>query len=494
MHTLRSRARWLAVCGALVLILAGAVPTAHARGWSIHHRAMHPTAYRDIAAHADVPRYTSRGSVDVATRTVTMEQHLEWVNTTGVTVTLLPFRLYANLPDFAGQTTIVRARIDGVPVGYRYNPTRSIVEVILPYPLAQAARVVVSLDYQTTIPSGLGQTKYGAFNDDGTTLSFASPYPLLAMSDGGVWQTADPDTKGDLVNSSIGLYDVTLTIPSTHRLVSTGSTIDLQQTPTTQTVRVVSGLQRDFAFVLTTLPATSAIVDGTRVTVYAAPSEENRAATQTLIAATQALRLFNARFGQYPYGELDVVAVDAASFYGVEYPGLILMQDRTVASGKRLESTVVHEVAHQWFYNLVGNDVQADAWVDESLATYAQVIYRRAYGGEDAAVSELAELQRQYDRLIERELDAPVHQHMRDYTLYTFNVLAYAKGALFYEALRNDIGPDAFDRTLLQYVNRYRYTSADSTSMRDIATTICACSVDALFATWIHPSLQRRLP
>ncbi|RLT33853.1 MAG: hypothetical protein DWI55_01320, partial [Chloroflexi bacterium] len=272
MHTLRTAARWLAACGALMAVLAGAVPPAQAHAWSIHHAAMHPTAFRDIAAHADVPRYTSRGSVDVATRTVTVEQHLEWVNTTGVTVTLLPFRLFANLPDFAGQTTIVRARIDGVPVGYRYNPTRSIVEVILPYPLPQAARVIVSLDYRTTIPSGLGQTKYGAFNDDGTTLSFASAYPLLAMSAGGVWQTADPDTKGDLVNSPIGLYDVTLTIPSTHRLVSTGSMIALQQTPTTQTVRVVSGLQRDFAFVLTTLLPTSATVAGTRVTVYAAPS------------------------------------------------------------------------------------------------------------------------------------------------------------------------------------------------------------------------------
>jgi aminopeptidase N len=189
-----------------------------------------------------------------------------------------------------------------------------------------------------------------------------------------------------------------------------------------------------------------------------------------------------------------VVAVDSGSFYGVEYPGLILMQDRTVASGKRLESTVVHEVAHQWFYNLVGNDVQAEPWVDESLATYAQVIYRRAYGGEDAAQRELAELQQQYDRLIERELDGPVHQHMRAYTLYTFNVLAYAKGALFYEALRAEIGSDAFDRMLTNYVTRYRYTMADSTSMRDVATTICACAVDALFATWIHPSLQRRLP
>ncbi len=486
--------RWIALCSAFVVLLSSVLQPAPARAWSHQHEAMHPSAYRDMATSANLPIYTSYGTVDVPTRTVQMEQHLDWVNSTGVAVTRLPFRLFANLPDFAGQTTILRARVNGVPAVYRYNPTRTIVDVILAQPLAVAARIVVSLEYRTTIPVGLGRTKYGAFNDDGQSLSFASAYPLLAMSSDGIWQTADPDTKGDLVNSPIGLYDMTLRIPATHQLVSTGSTIAMQQTPTTHTVRIVSGLQRDFAFVLTTLPATSATVDGTRVNVYAEPGADNSAAIQTLTAATQALRLFNARFGQYPYRELDVVAVDSGSFYGVEYPGLILMQDRTVASGKRLESTVVHEVAHQWFYNLVGNDVQAEPWVDESLATYAQVIYRRAYGGEDAAQRELAELQQQYDRLIERELDGPVHQHMRAYTLYTFNVLAYAKGALFYEALRAEIGSDAFDRMLTNYVTRYRYTMADSTSMRDVATTICACSVDTLFATWIHPSLQRRLP
>ncbi len=474
----------VAIMGILLILNPKQV---EASAYSQQNLAMHATAQNDIAQAGDVPLYTSVGTVDVQTRTVQMEQQLHWINTTGSVVTRLPFHLFANLPDFAGQTRIVRARVNGSTVGYLLNQTGTIVEVLLPQPLAVANSIVVTLDYRTTIPAGLGQSKYGAFNDDGRTLSFASAYPLLAMSQGGMWQTADPDTKGDLVNSPMALYDVTLTIPSSHQLVSTGTMIQQQRNETTDTVRIVSGLQRDFAFVLTTLTPVITMVDGTRIRVYAAADESHQGAAQTLYYATQSLRLFNARFGQYPYNELDFVAVDAASFYGVEYPGLLLIQDRTMASGKRLESTVVHEVAHQWFYNLVGNDVQADAWVDESLATYAQVIYRRAFGAAAAAQRELAEFQRQYDLLIKRELDGPVHQHMRDYTLYSFNVLAYAKGALFYEALRTSIGADQFDRMLRQYVARYRYGIADSHSLQAVANDACSCSIDTLYQTWIQP-------
>ena len=163
------------------------------------------------------------------------------------------------------------------------------------------------------------------------------------------------------------------------------------------------------------------------------------------------------------------------------------MQAATVAKPSRLERTVVHEVAHQWFYNLVGNDVQTDAWVDEAIATYAQVIYLRAFEGEEAAQSELASFQQQYDNLIERELDGPVDQHMRTYTLYSFNVLAYAKGALFYEALRMQIGTDSFGRVLQKYVATYRYQIADSDSLYELATNQCTCALDTLYRTWIRP-------
>ena len=462
------------------------IPVSAAPERSLQRLAMHATTQNDITRYDDAPRYTMVGSVDVMTRTLQMRQTLEWINTTGSTVAELPFHLYANLSDFAGQTLIQRAYVAGIAIPFHYNVSHSVVTVRLPAPLRAGATVVVTLEYQTTIPMDVGKTKYGAFNDDGQTLSFASAYPLLSNWHEGIWLVTDPDTKGDLITSPIALYDVTLTMPATHQLVSTGTAITQTMQAESRTVRVVSGLQRDFTFVLTTLPVTTWMVDGTRINVYA-DATEVEGSVQTGVSASRALRLFNAQFGQYPYNELDIVAVDAASFYGVEYPGLLLMQAATVAKPSRLERIVVHEVAHQWFYNLVGNDVQSDAWVDEALATYAQVIYQRAFGGEAAAQDELATFQSQYDDLIERDQDGPVHQHMREYTLYSFNVLAYAKGALYYEAVRSQIGADTFGRVLKEYVAAYRYQIADSRSLYQLASDRCTCTIDTLYQTWIRP-------
>jgi hypothetical protein len=457
----------------------------HATPHSDQNAAMHLLAQADVG-RTPAPFYTMVGSVDVERRTVSLRQTLVWTNSTGMNQRVLPFRLYANLSDFAGQTSVTTAHIDGISSAFTYNHARTIVTLHAPVPIRPDAVVTITLQFQTTIPADMGKTKYGAFNDDGATLSFASAYPLLVQHRDGQWDIADPDTKGDLVNSPVALYDVTLTIPITHQLVSTGTTLTQTRTGDTRTVRVVSGLQRDYTFVVTTLPVQSLVYAGTRINVYAAEKLAVGSA-QALRVAQHALGVFRAQFGQYPYNELDIVAVDAASFHGVEYPGLILMQEATIAKPSALDRIIVHEVAHQWFYNVVGNDVQADAWVDEAIATYAQVIYLRATSGEEAAQRELAVFQAQYDALIERELDAPIHKHMREYTLYTFNVLAYAKGALFYEALRTTVGAERFSQIIRTYVERHRYEVADGLSLRMVAEAQCACSLTTLYQTWIHP-------
>jgi hypothetical protein len=445
--------------------------------------AMHPRATpAEVTTRA--PHYTLSGTIDVTTRSVTFRQTLRWTNDTGRLVTRLPFRLAANLPDFGGATIIHAAHIDGQPVATLQSHRGSIVTLVPRGHIPTGAVVDIGLDATTTIPVDAGDALYGAFNDDGSSLSFASAYPILTDFQGGNWVTDIPDTKGDLVNSPMARYDVTLTLPATHRLVSTGTTLAAVPGAAGTTYRVSSGLQRDFLFVATTHTPYTTMVDGTRVNVYADPGSD-RAGAAT--AAAQSLRLFNARYGTYPYTELDFVGVAAGSFYGVEYPGLILLQD-TLLTGdaRRLETIVVHEVAHQWFYNLVGNDVQRDAWVDESLATYAQVVYRRAFGGPDAAAAELADLQRQYDRLVDRGLDAPVAQPMWQYTLYTFNVLAYAKGALFYEAVVQHLGPRVYDQILRRYVTTHQYATADASSFATVAAIVCGCSIEPLVDTWIH--------
>jgi aminopeptidase N len=73
----------------------------------------------------------------------------------------------------------------------------------------------------------------------------------------------------------------------------------------------------------------------------------------------------SARFGDYPYPRL-TVGVSPGLRGGIEFPGHVQL-------GSGVSSIhLVHEVAHQWFYALVGNDQYRHPWLDEGLATYAE--------------------------------------------------------------------------------------------------------------------------
>src|SRR5690606_29132021 len=96
--------------------------------------------------------------------------------------------------------------------------------------------------------------------------------------------------------------------------------------------------------------------------------------------ATGSLAEFNRMFGEYPYRELDVLAMPTTGF-GMEYPGVIAIANRFYGeAGGAFAEAVVHEIAHQWWYNLVGNDQPDIPWLDESLANYSYYLYFEATG------------------------------------------------------------------------------------------------------------------
>src|SRR5205823_639851 len=86
--------------------------------------------------------------------------------------------------------------------------------------------------------------------------------------------------------------------------------------------------------------------------------------------SADAVSRYDAHFGAYPYTELDVLPVTASGFEGVEYPGLIMIgksyyQQTQKKPGIDMQDVVVHEVAHQWWYNVVGDDQLREPWLDE---------------------------------------------------------------------------------------------------------------------------------
>ncbi len=125
--------------------------------------------------------------------------------------------------------------------------------------------------------------------------------------------------------------------------------------------------------------------DGIEYTIY---SKQDVATTaeDSLEYIVNAVDIFTQRYGEYPYRELECVATPTSAG-GVEYPGIMAINQILFDPGETLsgmsttvmiESVIVHEVAHEWFYNIVGNDQGREPWLDEAVAQY--LTYQYFYG------------------------------------------------------------------------------------------------------------------
>lgn len=428
-------------------------------------------------------RYTIVASLDPQSRTLAGAQQVEYTNRDSGPLDRIYFHLYPNLEEFGGRLEVTELSVDGTPVPVSYEAGRYLLPVALPRPIAPGEQAVVSMQFTTRAPANASESNYGAFNRENGALALASSYPIAAIVRGGAWDIGRPDSRGDFVNSETALYDVTLTAPADWTLAATGVVADGRLDGGQQTARFVSGPQRDFMITALQYRSVSAEVDGTTVTSYYRPGSET-GGQGALQAAVRALAAFNERYGRYPLRELDVVEIDARTFLGVEYPGIILIEHGLYGNQQALEVTVAHEVAHQWWYSLVGNDVQTDAWLDEAMASYSQIVYQEEVYGPEAAEFELDGFRNRYRQVVAAGRDGPVSQPNSSFSR-NYVQLVYGKAVLFVQALREQIGDESFGRFLQAYYDQSRYGFVDDAQFLGTAEAACTCELDDLYRSWI---------
>jgi aminopeptidase N len=445
--------------------------------------ALLPDFHGDLDQAGAWNRYTIDATIDPDARTIAGRLRLEYTNRDTGPLDALYFHLYPNLADFDGRLDVTALAVDGQAIPVVYELRRYRLRVNLPRPLASGETTTMTMDFATRTPLNASD-KYGAFNEEGGVLALASSYPIAAIVRGGKWDIGEPNGRGDFVNSETALYDVTLTAPADWKLVTTGVVIDGRLDGGQQTARIVSGPQRDFMISLAQYGVVSGEVDGTHINSYYRPGDEagGQAALQ---AAANALQAFNTRYGRYPLAELDVVEVNARTFLGVEYPGIILIQNNLYGQGGGLEITVAHEVGHQWWYNLVGNDVQTEAWLDEALASYSQIVYQEQVHGADAAERELEGFRQRYRDIVADGRDAPVEQPTAAFRGNYISIV-YGKAVLFFQAMRKQIGEAAFDRFLHEHYSKHRYGYISGADLLADAEGACGCDLDGLYHDWIE--------
>jgi aminopeptidase N len=148
---------------------------------------------------------------------------------------------------------------------------------------------------------------------------------------------------------------------------------------------------------------------------------------------------------------------------------------------------VVHEVAHQWWYSVVGNDQVDEPWLDEALANYSTALYYEWTRDPQEAAATIAEhIDERYEAYVQAYGDGIVGGPTSAYTRASYYPLVYGKGALFFAALRREIGDDAFFQGLRGYYERYKYRVGTAEGLRRAMETAYGHPLDEFFQHWIY--------
>jgi hypothetical protein len=390
--------------------------------------------------------------------------------------------LWPNDPQYQSRMTAGPIMVDGHIAEADLEQEGIAMRVRLPQPLDPGEMLDASVPFTVTIdgPMSPGHPMRMTITDD--VLLAPTFYPLVPRLVDGEWQVMAAPPGGDTTNSDVALYEVRLTAPAEFALAATGVEVGRSENDDGSVTAVyATGPVRDFAFALGPLNLTERDVDGILLRAWVLPQHADDAREMLSAAATQ-VRALTLALGPYPYAELDLVDAPDA-WGGIEYPGLVFIG--TLGSYFVVEP-VVHEVGHQWFYGLIGNDQLLDPWLDEAAATFTEILYYEAAFGSQRGTTALEGL-RQVVEVGAENPDLPVGLPVGAFSSESeYAVIVYEKGALFFEALRRRLGPQAFEDFLHTYFQEYRYGFATPEGFQAAAESACGCDLDAMFNLWVY--------
>jgi aminopeptidase N len=212
-----------------------------------------------------------------------------------------------------------------------------------------------------------------------------------------------------------------------------------------------------------------------------------------LLFAERSLTTFEELFGPYPYVEFDVISSPMQAL-GIEYPGIIGIynnlydQDGTtsgVSNTVMLESVIVHEVGHQWFYNVIGSDQQDQPWVDESLVQYITYLNFATTNQDQFADGLASNWVARLNRV--EEQDIPIGLPADRYEGPEYSGIVYGRGPLFFQALEEEFGRDMVIAAIRRYFQRNQWENAGGEDIRNSLEAECNCDLSQFFEEWIYP-------
>jgi len=407
-------------------------------------------------------QYTLYARLDYANHSLSVEERIEYTNTTPKD--LLTLSLVVDPRNYAGAFALKSISAgDGNSVTQRTWRDAQLI-LLLGDPLPQGDKLTLELEYDLQLPPTEKYTNLRPrpFGYTSLQANLGDWYPFIPPYDAEKgWLVHPPATFGENLVYDVADFQVNIKFE--------GSITDLVVAASAPSIIEGEWLryhhQNARSFAWSASPHYQAAKEevqspnGRVVTVlsYYFPYFED-AGQQVLRTTSQAIRIYQDLFGAYHHTTMSVVQADFLD--GMEYDGLFFLSRDFYnwyrgTEAEMLVAIAAHETAHQWWYGLVGNDQALEPWLDEALCTYSERLFFE-HSNPTALDWWWAYRVDYYEP--RGKIDISIYEAQGEFQNYrAYRDVVYLQGAHFFEELRKLIGDEAFFGFLRDYLERYAY-------------------------------------
>lgn len=479
MNSLRSRTANLTkktIIGSLALTLAAGpvIGPGSAAAKAAPASTIAPIA-ADIEAQAPI-HYDIQARLNEKDMTMQGSSRITYRNTSQDTLSELAFHTYANAnrsastqtsmfkrsneeisknhpdkqpEDFLGGIDIENVTSSGQALDF--SDKEQALTVQLRQPLPPGGSITVYMDFSLKIPYGSQRLSY--YRD---IVNGAHWFPVMSVydEDKHQWNTTPYSSTFETDYYTSADYEVDINVPDAYQVAMPGTiTTRNDVKPGRKVVSAVANNTREFVFFASpNFKVDSVTRDGLTIEYFYFDNEpgKKQIIDRYIDQAFKAIQFFGDKYGAYPYPDFRIVE-SYVEGVAIEYSRVIQMGQVQGQADPAQDTVFVHEIAHQWFHALIGNDSETESFLDEGFADFSKVYFAEKQGDKlngfrsiqvDDSSLELA-IASNNDEV--GDMASPVY---------------YDKGRQAIYQLYRSVGEEKFDRMMREYFKRYVYKNA----------------------------------
>ncbi len=428
-------------------------------------------------------------------------------------------------------------KVDGEKSTWNFFNNKIDISVIyLKKSLNPGDSIIITTPFRVKIPSG----RFSRLGHIGQSYQITQWFPKPAVFDKSGWHPMSYLNQGEFY-SEYGNYDVNITLPENYVLMATGdlqnsdeldfldkkarSTLKLfesnqlpvrdsngrkdmsfpESSKKKKTLRFIQKNVHDFAWFADKryhVLKGEVELNNNKITSWSLfTNNEAKLWERSIEYLNDATLYFSKWVGEYPYSHVTAVDGTISAGGGMEYPNITVIGRS--GDSKSLETVIIHEVGHNWYYGILGSNERDHAWMDEGLNTYLEIRYmeekypngyfikKDSTANKSIGISlnipieekELQDISYQFNA--SRNYDQPLKMGSKDFTQMNYGAMVYSKTGIGFHYLKAYLGEELFDQCMNKYFDKWKFKHPQPEDIQSVFQNTSKLNLDWFFQDYI---------